>query len=112
MTGHQGIIKDIFISEDDINIVSSCASGQLILWNLNNPGQTHCHQDGKTIYNQIAYDVNALKDNYNYKDRDQQNIFIGCSDTKYMVLRKKKISELVAEFPITDCIVTSFVFSN
>lgn len=52
-------------------MVSSCASGQLILWNLNNPGQTHSYQDAKTIYNQIAYDVNALKDNYNYKDRDQ-----------------------------------------
>ena len=71
MTGHQGIIKDIYISEDDINMVSSCTSGELFLWNLNNPGQTHSHQDKMTIYNQIAYDVNALKDNNNYKDRDQ-----------------------------------------
>lgn len=37
------------------------------------------------------------------------NLFVGCTTEKYMVLYKNKCKELIAEFPISDCHITSLL---
>jgi hypothetical protein len=44
--------------------------------------------------------------------KEEPNIFIGCSNEKYMCIYLKKCKELVAELPVTDCFITCMVISN
>jgi len=39
----------------------------------------------------------------------ESDLFVGCTTEKYMVVYKNKCKDLVAEFPITDCHVTSLL---
>jgi hypothetical protein len=47
---------------------------------------------------------------------EDANLFVGCSNEKYLCIyrgkNKEKIKKLVAEFPVTDCYVTSIAVSS
>lgn len=40
------------------------------------------------------------------------NLFVGCTTEKYLTLYKNKCKDLVAEFPISDCHITSLLICS
>jgi hypothetical protein len=68
-----------------------------------------------SAYNCIAYD-NRIPQHFYGGDKEKpsnvntdNDLFVGCTTEKYMVIYKNKCKELVAEFPIVDCHVTSLL---
>lgn len=43
------------------------------------------------------------------REKAESNLFVGCTTEKYMVLYKNKCKDLIAEFPIIDCHITSLL---
>lgn len=65
-----------------------------------------------SAYNCIAYD-NRIGSGEGKGEKSESkgeaDLFVGCTTEKYMVVYKNKCKDLVAEFPITDCHVTSLL---
>ncbi len=61
----------------------------MFCWNLlennSNNKKTYEHQE-TSIYNCIAYDIKALKLDTSIKEKDDINMFVGCSITKYLAV--------------------------
>ncbi|KRX00640.1 WD40-repeat-containing domain [Pseudocohnilembus persalinus] len=120
LVGHQTLVRDIHISDNDILLTSTSIDGYVFLWNLiekqDSEKNAYKHQE-TSIYNSIIYDTKALKDvsNVNSKDIEDTSLFVGCTNEKYLVLYKntfKQDQDLIAEFPVTDCYVTKLIVSN
>ncbi|EAR86922.2 WD domain, G-beta repeat protein (macronuclear) [Tetrahymena thermophila SB210] len=113
LEGHPALIRDVCITSNDIYIVSTCMNGYVFCWNIlestQNIQKTFEHQEN-SIYNCIYYDLDVLKKEG--EQSDESNLFVGCSNEKYLSIYKERWKKIVAEFPVTDCYVTSLVVST
>jgi hypothetical protein len=67
-----------------------------------------------SAYNCIAYDnkIGGGEKGEKAEKSGECDLFVGCTTEKYMVVYKNKCKDLVAEFPITDCHVTSLLLCS
>jgi WD40 repeat protein len=108
-------VQEITLSEDDLIMIATCLQGftycQSFLDALKTSSQKvmlFAHQE-VTVYTAIAYDSTVLSD----KEAElRSDLFVGATSEKYLVLYKNKCRELVAEFPVTDCTITSLLISK
>lgn len=108
-------MQDIVISADDTQLIATCTNGYVYCFNLYESLHSKDYQNKKgyehkqtTTYTCIGYDNKITVTDKNDKPIES-NIFVGCSTEKYMVLYKNKCKDLIAEFPIVDCHITSLL---
>lgn len=119
-------VQDIVISQDDTQIVATCTNGYVYCFNLYESIHSKDYQKKKgdehkqtTTYTCIGYDSKVTpltsfdKDKTDKSDKvankAEGNLFVGCTTEKYMALYKNKCRDLIAEFPIVNCHITSIL---
>ena len=111
-------MQEISISHDDTRVVATCVSGYVYCFSLydsvhnkdyhNRKGYEHKQSKA---YSCIAYDNRVTQPDKGDKSEKQieSDLFVGSTTEKYLVLYKNRCRDLIAEFPIADCHITSLL---
>ena len=96
--------------------MATCTNGYVYCFNLYESLHSKDYQNKKgcehketTTYTCIGYDNKISQYDPKTDKSIESNLFVGCTTEKYMVLYKNKCKELIAEFPIIDCHITSLL---